>query len=116
MSPDERSAKPVVILAFANEQEGQRYLRELPEEQRRLRAILRTAESVCEAEVLPNATGAELAEAFARLGRRVAILHYGGHAGPDGLLLESVAGEAGTAHAAGLAGLLREHGHLFSFS
>jgi CHAT domain len=113
MSPDESRAKPVVILAFANEQEGRRYLRELPEEQRRLRVIVRTAESVCEAEVIPNATGEELAEVFARLGRRVAILHYGGHAGPDGLLLESVAGEPGTAHVAGLAGLLREHGTPF---
>ena len=32
--------KPVILLAFANEQEGHRYLRDLPEELRRLQAIL----------------------------------------------------------------------------
>ena len=36
MSHDEVRAKPVVFLAFANEQEGVRYLRNLPEEYRQL--------------------------------------------------------------------------------
>ena len=40
MSRDESRAKPVVFLAFANEQEGRRYLRELPEESRQLQVDL----------------------------------------------------------------------------
>jgi hypothetical protein len=43
MSSDENRAKPVVFLAFANEQEGRRYLRNLPEESRQLQSILQGA-------------------------------------------------------------------------
>src|SRR3954463_315295 len=106
--------KPVVMLAFANEQEGRRYLRDLPEEQRRLRAILQDAvdRNLCLVEIRTNATFDEIADAFTRHGRRVAIFHYAGHAGPEGLLLESSSGESRLAHSEGLAQFLGRQGGL----
>jgi len=106
--------KPVVLLAFANEQEGKRSLRELPEEARKLREALQKAEDrgLCELEVRTNVTFDEVVEVFNRHGRRVAIFHYGGHAGPDSLLLESSEGTARVAHAGGLAEFLGLQGGL----
>lgn len=65
MSGDENRAKPVVFLAFANEQEGQRYLRDLPEESRQLQSILPGAKdrNLCELEVRTNVTLFEIDEA-----------------------------------------------------
>ena len=40
----EMTELPIIVLAFANEQEGRRYLRDLPEELRRLQDILKEAE------------------------------------------------------------------------
>ena len=107
-------SRPVVFLAFANEQEGRRYLRDLPEEQRRLREIVQEAvdRGLCELEVRPNATLDEIDQVFTHHGRRVAIFHYAGHAGPNGLLLESSSGEARLAHAEGLARFLGRQGGL----
>jgi hypothetical protein len=104
--------KPVVFIAFANEQEGKRYLRELPGEARELRAALQKAEDrgLCEVEVRTNATFPEVVEIFNRHGRRVVIFHYAGHAGPDCLLLESSTGAARVAHAGGLAQFLGPQG------
>ena len=97
-------SRPVVFLAFANEQAGRHYLRDLPEEQRRLRAIVQEAveRGLCELEVRPNATLDEIDQVFTHHGRRVAIFHHAGHAGPEGLLLESSSGEGRLAHAEGL--------------
>ena len=83
---------PVIVLAFANEQEGHQYLRDLPEELRRLQAILEAAErkGLCKLVVRPNATLEQILETFTENRDRVAILHYGGHAGGDRLFLESV--------------------------
>ena len=108
------SEKPVILLAFANDQEGHRYLRDLPEEQRLLRAIVQGAEDrgLCQLEVRPSATLEEIAEVFTRHGRRVAVFHYAGHAGPDGLLLESATGESRLAHAEGLGRFLGQQGGL----
>ena len=96
------SEKPMILLVFANDQAGRRYLRDLPEEQRRLRAIVQEAvdRGLCVLEIRTNVTLDEIAEVFTRHGRRVAIFHYAGHAGPEGLLLESPSGEARLAHAA----------------
>jgi hypothetical protein len=44
MNRDDTRAKPVIFLAFANEQEGHHYLRDLPEESRQLQSILQEAE------------------------------------------------------------------------
>jgi WD40 repeat protein len=99
---------PIIVLAFANEQEGRRYLRDLPEELRRLQDILREAErrGLCRLELLPNATLDQIFDVFTRNRDRVTILHYAGHADSDRLLLESGAGGSDAAHAAGLATFL----------
>src|SRR6185312_3097698 len=106
--------KPVVLLAFANEQEGRAYLRDLPREVRELREILQAAQDrgLCELEVLTNATLDEIAQVFRRHRRRIRIFHYGGHAGPDRLWLESSAGGPQAAHAGGLAIFLGLQGGL----
>ena len=111
MSSDENRAKPVVFLAFANEQEGWRYLRNLPEESRQLQSILQGAKdrNLCELEVRTNVTLSEIDEVFRRHVSRVAIFHFGGHADAERLLMES-AGGTKAAHAEGLAGYLGGQG------
>ena len=111
MSREESRAKPVVFLAFANEQEGQHYLRNLPEESRQLQSILQEAEDrgLCELVVRTNATLDLVDEVFRRHGSRVALFHFAGHADADRLLLESASG-AMAAHAEGLAGYLGGQG------
>ena len=101
---------PIVVLAFANEQEGRRYLRDLPEELRRLHEILREAEShgLCRVELLPNATLDQIFDVFTRNRDQVTILHYAGHADSGRLLLESSAAGGAPAHAAGLATFLAQ--------
>ncbi len=104
--------KPVVFLAFANEHNGQRYLRDLPQEYRELRELFRGAKELglCELEDQTNVTIDDIALVFKKYQGRIAIFHFGGHAGPGGLLLESPSGAAKTAYAEGLAGLMREYG------
>src|SRR5271157_3467248 len=99
---------PIIVLAFANEQEGHRYLRDLPEELRQLRAILEAAQEkgLCKLVVRSNAILDEIFEAFTEHRDRVAILHYGGHVGGDRLFLESTGAEGAVAHAEGLATFL----------
>ena len=114
LSGSKNQARPVVFLAFANEQEGKRYLRELPEEAHELRAALQKAKDhgLCELELRTNVTLPEVVEVFNRYSDgesgRVAIFHFAGHAGPDCLLLESSTGETRVAHAKGLAQFLGE--------
>jgi len=105
---------PIIVLAFANEQEGRRYLRDLPEELRRLQDILRDAErnGLCRLEVLSNATLDQIFEVFTRNRDQVTILHYAGHADSGRLLLESSAAGGAPAHAAGLATFLGQRGGL----
>ena len=92
------TAKPVVFLAFANDRELRaRYLRNLPEEARRLRAMLEGAQraGLCEVLVRQNVTLEELFAVFqsAEYRDRVAVFHYGGHANGYALDLEdTVAG------------------------
>src|SRR5262245_9505908 len=99
---------PIIVLAFANEQDGRRYLRDLPEELRRLQDILKEAErhGLCRLELLPNATLDQIFDVFTRHRHRVTILHYAGHADSDRLLLESGVRGGAAAHAAGLATFL----------
>jgi len=44
MNRDGNPTKPVVFLAFANEQDGRRYLRDLPKEYQQLQSIMQEAE------------------------------------------------------------------------
>ncbi|HZF11033.1 MAG TPA: CHAT domain-containing protein, partial [Thermoanaerobaculia bacterium] len=88
------------------------YLRKLPEEQRRVREALIAAEQagLCEIVERANATAAEVFDVFldARYRDRIAIFHFGGHAGSGALLFESKEGSPRLAHAAGLARFLGE--------
>lgn len=98
---------PVIVLAFANERENdQRYLRNLPLEQNRLRKSLEKAEDakLCELVILPNATLDDLISIFQRqkYRDRIAIFHYGGHADSYELLLETSSGKIEVAHGEGL--------------
>jgi WD40 repeat protein len=109
----EKNNKPVIFLAFANEQGGeghQGYLRKLPEEVRHLEEILERAEDrgLCELVIKTNATLEQILEIFqsAEYRDRVAIFHYGGHASSTGLYLESSEGDAREASAEGLAEFL----------
>ena len=101
---------PIIVLAFANEQEGRRYLRDLPQELRGLQGILEEAEraGLCRVKLLSNATLDQIFDAFTRNRDRVTILHYAGHADSGRLLLESGVAGGSPAHAAGLATYLRE--------
>jgi hypothetical protein len=82
---------PIVVLAFANDQAGQHYLRDLPQELRSLREIFKGAErnGLCRLELLPNADLGQILNVFTENRDRVAIFHYAGHADSGRLLLES---------------------------
>lgn len=104
--------KPVILLVFANDRgDGSRYLRNLPEEKRRLKVALHSAEDakLCEVVVCENATRDEVVNILEdpRYQNRVAIFHFGGHSGSDRLFLESIEGRPEGIHAGGLAELLR---------
>jgi hypothetical protein len=110
-SMDDR--RPVILLAFANDRgEGAsaRYLRNLPEEARRLRHALEGAEraGLCELVTRQNATAADVLDVFqdARYRDRVVVFHYGGHGDGYRLLMESAVGEPLAADAGGLAAFL----------
>ena len=107
------SRKPVVFLAFANVRDNTvQYLRNLPEEQRRIRAALEHARSagLCELVERSNATTREILDVFqhSEYRDRIAIFHYGGHADGYQLLLESPEGRGSPAHASGFAAFLGE--------
>lgn len=110
MSP----TRPIaVFFAFANDRADRaRYLRNLPEEQRHVREALETAveAGLCEIVERANATVDEVLDVFQDpdFRDRIALFHFGGHAGDAELLLESAAGEATVAHAGGLARFLGE--------
>jgi WD40 repeat protein len=99
---------PIIVLAFANDQEGRRYLRDLPEELRRLQGILKDVErnGLCRLELLPNATLDQIFDVFTRHRDQVTVLHYAGHADSGRLLLESNVAGGAPANASGLATFL----------
>lgn len=101
-------ARPVILLAFANERQTEGvYLRNLPVELNRLKETLEVLEDkgICEVEMLPNATLDNLVAAFQRerFRDRIAVFHYSGHADSYELLLEEASGQSSTAvHGEGL--------------
>ncbi|MGH9361945.1 MAG: CHAT domain-containing protein, partial [Thermoanaerobaculia bacterium] len=111
MSP---ATRPVVVFfAFANDRvERVRYLRNLPAELRRVREAMAGAveAGLCELVERANATVDEVLDVFQdpSYRDRVALFHFGGHAGGAELLLESAAGAATVAHTGGLARFLGE--------
>lgn len=119
--------KPILLLAFANEQArlpraagqarptdmaGQAYLRNLPRELNALKAILERAEEdgLCEVEILTNTTLPQLVDTFRKpqYRDRIALLHYSGHADSLELLLETGEQRSARAHAAGLVPLIAD--------
>lgn len=107
----ETSKKPVIFLAFANDRDDTvGYLRNLPDEARRLRSVLEPAEQagLCEVLIRSNSTAGDIFKVFQdpKYRNRIAILHYGGHANGYQLLLESAAGQSAAADAGGLAKFL----------
>ncbi len=88
------------------------YLRNLPDESRRLRDVLEHAEQagLCEVVVRSNSTAGDIFKVFqdARYRNRIAIFHYGGHANGYQLLLESPEGKSAAADAGGLAAFLAQ--------
>ncbi len=101
-------ARPIIFLAFANDRTDDiGYLRNLPDEARRLPAALervRTA-GLCEVIVRQNATLEDILTVFQHpdYRNRIALFHYAGHANGYQLLLEGVAGATAAADAGGLA-------------
>ena len=104
--------RPIALFfAFANDRtERGRYLRNLPEEQRHVREAMEAAvkAGLCEVVERANATVDEVLDVFQdpQYRDRIAVFHFGGHAGDAELLLESAGGEATVAHAGGLARFL----------
>lgn len=98
---------PLIVLAFANERQNDaQYLRALSDERRAIEAALLPAvkAGLCEVKTLPNATLGEIFDLFQdeRYRDRVALFHYGGHAGSFELLLEKSDRENAAAHRTGL--------------
>lgn len=103
--------RPVVFLAFANDRADRaRYLRNLPEEMRQLRALFDApaVAGLCELVVRSNATLPDILDVLQdeRYRDRIAVFHFGGHADGLQLLLESTTGSAAATHSAGLTPLL----------
>lgn len=99
--------KPIIFLAFANEPLGSSgHLRHLPDELRGIRRALGSVvrEELCEIVERANVTIDEIFDIFQdkRYHNRIAIFHYGGHAGSYQLLLESEAQNTVVAHSEGL--------------
>ena len=113
--------KPVIFLAFANDRDDTvSYLRDLPNETRKLREILETAEGnkLCEVVVRSNCTADDIFKVFqdSKFRDRIAVFHYGGHANGFQLLLESAEGKSAPANAIGLAEFLaQQHGLQLAF-
>ncbi len=102
--------KPIIILAFANEQtDNTRYLRQLNQELRKIQHALREAkqENLCQIEILAGATFEDILQAFRDYKNQIAVFHYGGHADGFQLLLESEKGNE-IAHGEGFANILAE--------
>jgi CHAT domain-containing protein len=83
---------PVLVLAYANDRfVDARYLRDLPEEQRRVRAALRRPQEQGRCEVVEcyNATVADVIAECQSSGARLTVFHFAGHADGKSLAFES---------------------------
>lgn len=106
------TTRPIAIFfAFANDRSGgARYLRNLPEEQRHVREAMEAAveAGLCEVVERSNATIDEVLDVFQDpdYRDRIAVFHFGGHAGGAELLMEAASGAVAVAHAGGLARFL----------
>ena len=87
--------KPIVYLAFANDNDA--HLSLLKEESRQLNTILSALHDKQAIEVHRDESTSvqDLINSFNRFDGRIAIFHYGGHAGGSGLRLEERDAQAG---------------------
>jgi hypothetical protein len=102
---------PVVLAAFANDRiDDERYLRNLPKEQKQVRNALKKAERqrLCKLIERPNATVDEILDVFQEFRDQVVLFHFAGHAGSAELLFESLEGAPQIAHAGGIAAFLSQ--------
>jgi len=102
---------PVVFFAFANDRAGEkRYLRNLAEEEQQVREALDKARraGLCQVEVRYNATANTVWKVFLdpEFTGRIAVFHFGGHAGGSEIALETPEGAPAEVHAEGLARFL----------
>ena len=87
------NAVPIILLAFANDRQGQ-FLRSIAAEQQAISTSLRETERAgrCDVVSLPNAGVSDIIRVFQEERGRVRIFHYGGHADGDQLHLNSSSG------------------------
>jgi WD40 repeat protein len=102
---------PAILLFFANDRgDGSAYLRNLPDEARRVLHALEPAEraGLCEVVLRQNVILSDVLNVLQneRYRDRIAILHFGGHSASYRLLLESEKGYPETIFAGGLTRLL----------
>lgn len=83
-------ATPVILLAFANDRQGQ-FLRQISGEQRAISQALDDLrrKGLCEVIVLSDAKIEDIRDAFRNYRGRIRIFHYGGHADDYQLILDS---------------------------
>lgn len=103
--------KPIIFLAFANDKtEDGVYLRNLSKEMHGIREVLNEAvkNGLCEIIERSSATIADIVDVFQNPSyqSRIAVFHYAGHAGSEGLLLETLEGSHSMAHKDGLVDIL----------
>jgi hypothetical protein len=98
--------KPFIVLAFANDKDN--YLPMIVRESKNIYKTLQTHHDNGYVQVHKeeNTSVGDIFELFNRYRERIAIFHYGGHAGGTHLQLETGTGEPQPAHAQGLARLL----------
>ena len=107
--------KPIIFLAFANNLNDEaHFLRSLDIECQKVQEVLQKIEGrLCEIEVLKNATIDKILAVFNRHPNRIAIFHFGGHAGGDHLALEVTnKDKVQLAHADGFADFLGQQNGL----
>ncbi|MGB0861804.1 MAG: ATP-binding protein [Saprospiraceae bacterium] len=108
---------PVIFLTFANDKvDDALYLRNLPKELNAIRNALVKAEKagLCEVIERTACTVEDIFDTFQdpRYEGRIAMFHYGGHASGSQLMLETLDGDHGTAHAEGLVSFLGKQNSL----
>ncbi|MCP4152866.1 MAG: CHAT domain-containing protein [bacterium] len=104
--------KPVIVLAFANDKDN--YLPMIARENKNLYKSLQTHHDngYIQLHREVNTSVEDIFQTFNDYPDRIAIFHYGGHAGGTHLQLETVTGESQPAFAPGLAELLGQQNQL----
>lgn len=100
---------PALVFAYANDRaDDDRYLRNLPEERRAIKAALRAATESrrCEAVECANATLEEVLDECQRRSSRLLLFHFAGHADGKTLLFEERGGQPAGAGASSIAEFL----------